>query len=287
LLLNQRQRHFFHIVTPSPWPFVFSCAVMSLLFSFVCYIHFIPTAGYHFFLMLFCVCLTFYLWFNDIIAESRLSHTWKTEYLITDSFILFIISEVMFFFSFFWAFFYSSLSPSLWICSSWPPLGITTVNTFNLPLLNTALLLFSGWTVSLAHDSIIYRNRFDFLLYLSYTLLLSCMFTCVQLVEYRYSCFSIYDSVYGSCFYMLTGFHGFHVFLGTIMLVICLIRGFNYQFSPQIHVGFIISSWYWHFVDVVWIFLFFMVYWWGNSSFEGNLQEKVLNYLIHSFNLSI
>lgn len=271
LLLNQRQRHFFHIVSPSPWPFVVSCCVLGLLMSFVAYLHFFPYAGYSVLLAFLFLLIVIFFWFKDIIVESWLSHTYKIQDCILDSFILFIISEVMFFFSFFWGYFYSSISPTLWIFNTWPPLGITTISAFQLPLLNTALLLFSGWTVTWAHKAIVEGRKSHLIKGLYFTLTLSFLFTAIQVIEYRYACFSIYDGVYGSCFFMLTGFHGFHVILGTIMLLICLIRSYLYNFSYSNHVGFIVSAWYWHFVDVVWIFLFIFVYWWGNVSVDLNL----------------
>jgi heme/copper-type cytochrome/quinol oxidase subunit 3 len=193
-------------------------------------------------------------------------------------FILFIISEIMFFFSFFWAFFHSSVSPSIWIGAVWPPIGIQTINPWALPLLNTIILLSSGITVTWAHKAIlcpgyivnipegeIIRQNYRkvVIMGLVSTILLGLFFTNIQLFEYKHANFSINDGIYGSVFYLLTGFHGFHVLIGTIFLFICLLRHIAYHFTSDHHLGLEMAIWYWHFVDIVWIFLFIFVYVWG------------------------
>jgi cytochrome c oxidase subunit 3 len=179
--------------------------------------------------------------------------------------ILFIVSEVMFFFAFFWAFFHSSLAPTIEIGSVWPPLGIEVLNPWDIPLLNTLILLLSGVTVTWAHHSIVAGERKQAIISLTLTVSLGIIFTIFQALEYIEANFTISDSVYGSTFYMATGFHGFHVLIGTIFLSVCLLRLFYKHFTRQHHFGFEAAAWYWHFVDVVWLFLFITIYWWGGS----------------------
>ena len=179
--------------------------------------------------------------------------------------ILFIVSEIMFFFSFFWAFFNASISPAIQIGSIWPPKGLETISCMGLPLLNTVILLFSGLTITWAHKAITSSFKFtETTNALFYTLILGQIFTLFQAEEYWSSPFSISDSVFGSTFFLITGFHGFHVFVGSLLIAICFGRQILGHFTTTHHFGFIASAWYWHFVDVVWIFLFICVYWWGN-----------------------
>jgi cytochrome c oxidase subunit 3 len=170
----------------------------------------------------------------------------------------------MFFFAFFWAFFHFSISPSIWIGNVWPPKGIHTLDSMALPLLNTVILLSSGAVVTWAHRAIVSDAREATTKGLFYTVVYGIFFTAFQKFEYDNATFSINDSVYGSIFYMTTGFHGLHVFVGTLFLVVCLIRHLDYHFFTNHHIGFICAVWYWHFVDVVWIFLFLCVYIWGS-----------------------
>jgi heme/copper-type cytochrome/quinol oxidase subunit 3 len=179
--------------------------------------------------------------------------------------ILFIVSEVMFFFAFFWGFFHSSIAPSPEIGSVWPPKGIEVLGAWEVPLLNTIILLTSGLSCTWAHHAIVVGSRKDAILALVITLVLAVAFTGFQVFEYVNATFGISDSVYGSSFFMATGFHGFHVFIGTCFLTICLGRLVRYHFSQQHHFGFEAAAWYWHFVDVVWLFLFVAVYWWGGA----------------------
>jgi cytochrome c oxidase subunit 3 len=180
--------------------------------------------------------------------------------------ILFIVSEIMFFFAFFWAFFHSSITPTYNIGGVWPPTAITTLNTFTVPLTNTFFLLTSGATVTWAHHAILARSKKHTLIALIFTIILAILFTTLQCLEYINAPFNISDGVFGSCFYMATGFHGFHVFIGTIALFISFIRTILNHFTYNHHFGFESAIWYWHFVDVVWLFLFISVYWWGSSA---------------------
>ena len=177
--------------------------------------------------------------------------------------ILFIVSELMFFVAFFWAFFHASLSPTVEIGAVWPPKGIEVLNPWEVPFLNTVILLSSGAAVTWAHHAIVAGARNQAIYGLILTILLAIFFTGLQALEYLEAPFTISDGVYGSTFYLATGFHGFHVFIGTVFLSVCLLRLINFHFTKSHHFGFEAAAWYWHFVDVVWLFLFVAIYWWG------------------------
>lgn len=259
----EKYYHPYHLVDPSPWPYVMSCAALLTTTGAVVYFH------YSYFFLLFIgllsISLCLFVWLKDVVRESTFQghHTKITVLGLKIGFLLFIISEVLFFFSFFWAFFHSSLSPSIEIGVCWPPIGIDALNPFSVPLLNTAILLSSGATVTWAHHSIVNGDRSNSLQGLILTVILGIIFTLLQVIEYFEAPFSIADSVYGSTFFIATGFHGFHVIIGTIFLFICLLRLNNFHFTRTHHFGFEAASWYWHFVDVVWLFLYVCIYWWG------------------------
>jgi cytochrome c oxidase subunit 3 len=177
--------------------------------------------------------------------------------------VLFILSEVAFFAAFFWGFFHSSLGPAVEVGSAWPPLGVFVLDTFSVPLLNTVVLLSSGVRATWAHHSLLAGRKPGVLSGLLLTVLLGAYFTYLQILEYAGSCFTISDGVYGSCFYLATGFHGLHVLVGSAFLSVCLLRAALNRFSVGHHVGLEAAVWYWHFVDVVWLFLFSFVYWWA------------------------
>jgi cytochrome c oxidase subunit 3 len=207
------------------------------------------------------------LWFKDVTRESSFQghHTIAVQKSIMLGFVLFVASEIMFFLSIFWAFFHSSLAPTVDLGSHWPPVGIVPLNPFEIPLLNTVILLSSGAFVTYAHHSLIAANREGVLYGLIATIILAVLFTGLQGYEYYNAPFSIADSVYGSTFFIATGFHGFHVQIGTVFLAFCFIRVLNYHFTDHHHLGFEAAILYWHFVDVVWLFLFISVYWWGSA----------------------
>jgi heme/copper-type cytochrome/quinol oxidase subunit 3 len=265
ILKLRNERHPFHLVERSPWPFSVAWAVFSLVLIFVAEL---KNVQYDFFgLKGLPVMLLFYSltrWFLDIITESRNNHTLQVRKGIKLGMKLFIASEVMFFFSFFWAFFHSALSPSIWIGGIWPPVGIQPINPWGLPFLNTILLISSGVSLTWSHRALFSGHLLVVKDGLIMTILLGLTFSFCQLYEYKTASFSINDGIYGSVFYMATGFHGFHVLVGTIMLIICYLRAAAQQFSRSQHMGFEISAWYWHFVDVVWIFLWIWVYVWGS-----------------------
>jgi len=259
--------HSYHLVDPSPWPLVAALGAFMLTSGGVLYMHkFI--GGWELFLTGFTIILyTMYTWWRDVIREATFedTHTVVVQKGLRLGMILFIASEVMFFFAFFWAFFHSSIAPAYNIGGVWPPKAISTISTFTVPLTNTFILLTSGATVTWAHHALLARAKKHTLVALIFTLVLAVLFTCLQGVEYVNAPFNISDGVYGSCFYMATGFHGFHVFIGTIALFVSFIRIILNHFTNHHHFGFESAIWYWHFVDVVWLFLFINIYWWSNK----------------------
>jgi cytochrome c oxidase subunit 3 len=212
------------------------------------------------------VLLIAFLWWRDIIREATFEgqHTAKVSRGLRYGMILFIVSEMMFFFAFFWAFFYFSLNASIALGGVWPPKFFIILNPLEIPLLNTAILLTSGASITWAHHAIIWGSKYEAFVALGITILLAIFFTGLQAFEYINAPFSISDSVYGSIFYLTTGFHGFHVVVGTCFLIVCLIRLFLNHFSREQHFGFEAAAWYWHFVDVVWLFLYMSIYLWGS-----------------------
>jgi len=205
-------------------------------------------------------------WWRDVIRESTFdsSHTQRVVVGLKWGVVLFILSEIMFFVAFFWAFFFFSFNPSIELGGVWPPLYITILNPFEVPLLNTVLLLSSGASLTYAHHSIVLGSKYQAVAGMLVTIFLAILFTGWQAFEYYNAPFTIADSVYGSIFYLTTGFHGFHVFVGTVFLAVCLYRLYFDHFSRDRHFGFEAAAWYWHFVDVVWLFLYIVFYLWGS-----------------------
>ena len=254
-----------HLVTPSPWPILTAFSTFSLLVSMTNFMH-----GYMYSIRfvlssLVLVVTTMSAWFRDIVRESTFegNHTNKVQLGLRLGMILFIVSEVMFFFAFFWAFFHSSLSPAVALGGVWPPLGIVTFDAFSIPLLNTIILISSGVTVTWAHHALTSSDHEGAVSALLSTVGLATIFTLLQYYEYAHAPFTISDGIYGSCFYMATGFHGFHVIVGTLFLIVCLYRETKRHFTVEHHYGFEAAAWYFHFVDVVWIFLYATIYVWG------------------------
>ena len=211
------------------------------------------------------VILTMILWWRDVVKESHSGfHNEIVQIGLKYGVVLFIASEVCFFAAFFWAFFDVSLDLSD-IRSMWPPEGIATMGAWGVPLINTIILLSSGATVTWAHHGLRQNNRNQLIIGLILTLALGFTFTYLQAMEYMEAHFGFTECIYPSTFYMATGFHGLHVIIGSLFLLVCLIRSIKGHFTADHHVGFEAAAWYWHFVDVVWIFLFTTVYWWGAS----------------------
>lgn len=261
------QRHPFHLVDPSPWPFAASVAAFFLAIGGVLYLHAFILGSVILSLSFTLLLLIMFLWWRDVSREATLEghHAGVVQQGLRYGVLLFIISEVLFFFAFFWAFFHSSLTPSIDIGATWPPKGIITLSPWDIPLLNTLILLLSGCTVTWCHHAIIANQRSQAVLSLVWTVVLASIFTLFQAYEYNVADFRLADGIYGSTFYLATGFHGFHVFIGTIALISCTFRLKNFQLTQQHHFGFESAAWYWHFVDVVWLFLFVSIYWWGGS----------------------
>ena len=263
------QKHPFHLVDASPWPIFTTFSALTFFSGFVMYMQSYQGGEFIALLGLSMVLYSMYVWWRDIVREATFEghHTQLVRKGLAYGMVLFIVSEIMFFAAFFWGFFHSSLSPAIEIGAVWPPLGITPIDPWSVPLWNTIILLSSGATVTWAHHALLVGKnaRSEITLALGITILLAFLFTCVQIKEYIESSFSISDGIYGSTFFMATGFHGFHVFVGTIFLTVCLIRHLNHHFTKHHHFGFEAAAWYWHFVDVVWLFLFISIYWWGGS----------------------
>jgi cytochrome c oxidase subunit 3 len=260
------QAHPYHMVSPSPWPVLTSANLWTLTASAALTMHMFSNLSNIFFISLFIVMYSFALWFRDVIAEATYSgnHTLAVQKGINIGVALFIVSEVFFFLAIFWAFFHSGISPDVEIGSQWPPLGIQAINPFELPLLNTIILLSSGVTVTYAHHSLIEGNRAGTLYGLLYTIILASIFTFFQGVEYTVSSFTISDGIFGSCFYFGTGFHGLHVIIGTIFILVGLWRVLAYHLTDNHHLGLEAGILYWHFVDIVWLFLYIFIYYWGS-----------------------
>jgi len=267
MLIAKNTRHPFHLVDPSPWPLFGGISAFSLTFGGVMYMHSFRGGWFLFVLGFLGIISTMYVWWRDIVREATVEgqHTLEVQHGLRTGVILFIVSEVMFFFAFFWAFFDASLKPAVVIGGVWPPNGLDTLNPWGVPLLNTVILLSSGATLTLSHHTLV-TNRKNFvpLHTLIATIVLGVIFTFLQVVEYINAPFSIADGVYGSTFFMATGFHGFHVLIGTTFLIVCAFRMAKRHFTSAHHIGFEAAAWYWHFVDVVWLFLFVSIYWWGS-----------------------
>lgn len=259
------QVHFYHMVTPSSWPLLVAQSSFILVLGMIMWMHNYKDSIYIIIIGIFAIIWIVILWLRDVIREGTYEgmHTKKVQLNLKFGFFLFILSEVMFFFGFFFAHFYISLSPAIELGAVWPPVGIIVISPFKLPLLNTMLLLLSGIYVTISHMYISKGNVGKVIKNLFYAIVCGLILTCIQLYEYIHAVFSIADSVYGSLFYMLTGFHGVHVLAGTVFLIVGLSRTYGGQFTTAHHIGFECAVWYWHSVDIVWLFLFIFVYIWG------------------------
>ena len=280
------KNHDYHIIDPSPWPIVSSIGAFLLMFGAVCLMRWLQGAEFVLFgvewaglfkywLFAIGLAITFYSmygWWADTIKEGNEGHHTPVVALhLRYGMIMFIASEVMFFAAWFWVFFDASLFSGEAIQASrveftggqWPPRGLEVLDPWHLPLYNTVILLLSGTTVTWAHHALLHNDRKGLVQGLALTVALGILFSCVQAYEYIHAPFGFSESIYGATFFMATGFHGFHVLIGTIFLLVCLLRAMNGGFTPERHFGFEAAAWYWHFVDVVWLFLFFSIYIWG------------------------
>jgi len=262
--MTTHHNHPYHLVDYSPWPLTGAIGVLTLVTGIIKWFH---NFNINLLILGYIITLiTIYQWWRDICREGTIQgkHTILVSKGLRWGIILFIISEVFFFISFFWAFFHRRLSPNIEIGIIWPPVSIVPFNPFQIPLLNTIILITSGITVTWAHHALIENNFTQTTQGLFITVILGIYFTILQAYEYIEAPFTIADRIYGSTFFIATGFHGLHVLIGTIFLLICLIRHINNHFSRNHHFGFEAAAWYWHFVDVVWLFLYISIYWWGN-----------------------
>jgi cytochrome c oxidase subunit III len=283
------KNHDYHILPPSITPVMGSFSALIMFFGLVMWMH--PEQfGYGslvFGFGLIGVVYTFFAWWSDVVKEAHAGdHTPVVQLHLRYGMILFIASEVMFFVGWFWAWFDFSLFPvpleivkdaethaftvtnligqeGAAALMQWPPKGLEVLDATKLPLLNTLILLCSGTTVTWAHHSLIHGDREGLKKGLWLTILLGLLFSSIQAYEYLVAPFPFAGLNYGTTFYMATGFHGFHVIVGTIFLIVCLVRTYKGHFTPQQHFGFEAAAWYWHFVDVVWLFLFIVIYVWG------------------------
>jgi len=256
----------YHLVEPSPWPLLTSFALLTLTISAVSYFHGFPLSGYMLLLGFLLTTFAMILWFRDVITEGTYlgNHTGEVRKGLTLGVALFIVSEVFAFLSVFWAYFHSSLAPTVEIAGTWPPQGIEALDPFGIPLLNTILLLSSGAFVTYGHHALIAGDRSGAIVGTFLTIVLAVLFTYLQYIEYSEASFTFADSVYGSVFFASTGLHGLHVIVGTLFIGVGFIRLLQYHLTDSHHLGFESAILYWHFVDVVWLFLFISVYWWGS-----------------------
>ena len=260
------KNHDYHILPPDQWPLIGATAALALFGGAVMWMHANPYGKFVFALGALGVIVTMYSWWANVIREGKSGdHTPVVQLHLRYGMILFIASEVMFFVAWFWAFFSSSLFPSAMeaVGGQWPPKGVEVLDPFGFPLLNTMILLCSGTTVTWAHHALIHGDREGLKKGLIATILLGMLFTSIQAYEYIHAPFAFKGNIYGATFFMATGFHGFHVLVGTIFLIVCLLRAQKGDFTPRAHFGFEAAAWYWHFVDVVWLFLFVSIYVWG------------------------
>ena len=266
LMRSNFQSHPFHLVSPSPWPLFTCVSLLSLTSTGVLSMHGFENTQEFLSLALFTLIFSMSFWFRDVIAEATYlgNHTLAVQRGLNSGIALFIVSEALFFLAIFWSFFHSALSPTIEVGAHWPPVGIDAVNPFELPLLNTVILLSSGVTITYAHHSIIQGNRKGALHGLVTSVILALIFTVFQAIEYSVSSFTISDSTFGSCFYFGTGFHGLHVIIGTAFISVGLWRVVAYHSTDNHHLGLESSILYWHFVDVVWLFLYISIYYWGS-----------------------
>lgn len=262
--------HPYHLVRPSVWPLASSFAGGLLAVGAVMFMHDVKFMGINVGLKgliagLLSVLICMFFWWKDIVDESVVEkvHNAITEIGLRYGMALFIASEVMFFVAFFWAFFDMSLFPREAVGFVWPPENIEVINAFSLPFLMTVILLLSGCAVTWAHHAVLEGDNESLVRGLKWTVILGVIFLGFQVYEYGHVAFGFTDGIYASTFYMATGFHGFHVFVGTVFLYICYLRAKKGHFTPEKHFGFEAAAWYWHFVDVVWLFLFVAVYIWG------------------------
>ncbi len=282
------KHHDYHLVDPSPWPAVGALGAFTLAIGAVMYFISRKAGDPHLWYVvpgLLIVFFTMFSWWRDVIREAEYGghHTPVVQIHLRYGMILFIASEVMFFVAWFWAYFDAAFFPdeatqvarTALLGGQWPPVPtedgrfISTFDPWGLPLVNTFILLTSGTTVTWAHHALLHNDRQGVVWGLVCTVVLGILFTLGQAYEYAHAAFTFGGHIYGSAFFMATGFHGFHVIIGTIFLIVTLLRALAGQFTPRQHFGFEAAAWYWHFVDVVWLFLFTCLYVFGAGEMIG------------------
>jgi cytochrome c oxidase subunit 3 len=271
--MAHQKNHDYHILPPSLWPLLGALGGFIMLFGLVLWVS--PQVEskqpWMFLIGVALVAYVMYGWWSEVVREGNTGdHTPVVRIGLRYGFILFIMSEVMFFSAWFWTFFKHALYPmgpqSPLVDGVWPPEGIVTFDPWHLPLINTLILLCSGAAATWAHHAIAHENnRRDLINGLALAAVLGIFFTLLQALEYSEAGFGFAGNIYGASFFMATGFHGAHVIIGTIFLLVCMFRAMRGDFTPEQHVGFEAAAWYWHFVDVVWLFLFASIYIWGSA----------------------
>ena len=263
--MAHEKHHDYHILNPSVWPFLGALGGFTLLFGAVLFFH--DQGPWLLLVGAVLIAYTMVAWWTDVVAEAHIGdHTPVVKIGLRYGFILFIMSEIMFFSAWFWTFFKHAMYPMEEGSGGvWPPVGVEPFDPWHLPLINTLILLSSGAAATWAHHAIAHENnRKDLVNGLILAIILGVAFTLFQAYEYSHAAFGFAGNIYGASFFMATGFHGAHVIIGTIFLLVCLIRALKGHFTPEAHIGFETAAWYWHFVDVVWLFLFAAVYIWGS-----------------------
>jgi cytochrome c oxidase subunit 3 len=268
-MTNRRQFQFFpfHLVDLSPWPLLISFSAMTMAIAAAMCFHGFANGGILLLLGFVLTAGIMILWFLDVVREGTYlgNHTERVRKGLTIGFALFIVSEAFVFLSIFWAFFHSSLSPDISLGNTWPPIGVETLDPFAIPLLNTILLLTSGAFITWSHHGLIQGSRKAAIYGTILTIIFAILFTGLQYFEYTQASFTMSDSVFGSAFFASTGLHGLHVIIGTLFIIVGLIRIIGYHLTDSHHIGFEAAILYWHFVDVVWLFLFLSVYYWSGN----------------------
>jgi cytochrome c oxidase subunit III len=279
-MASDEVKHDYHLVQPSAWPIVGSVAAFMSAVGAIAYFQSLKDAPALFGVFsgpwlllggLGLMAITFIGWWRDVVNESVVNgdHTPVVKLHLRYGMILFIASEVMFFVAWFWAYFNAALFPASINLTDWPPPTTPTFDPWDIPLLNTLVLLTSGTTVTWAHHAIQTGDQKSAVNGLGLTILLGMLFTALQAYEYALAPFPFAGNIYGATFFMATGFHGFHVIVGTIFLIVCWFRARAGHFTPERHFGFEAAAWYWHFVDVVWLFLFASIYVWGEGALKA------------------
>uniref|UniRef100_UPI00315D3142 cytochrome c oxidase subunit 3 n=1 Tax=Choucentrus sinensis TaxID=3038122 RepID=UPI00315D3142 len=256
--------HPFHLVEKSPWPIISSMGLFITILGIIKTMNKLNLTLLVMGIMVIIMCMT--QWWRDMTREATYQglHNKKVVISMKMGMILFIMSEIMLFLSFFWAFFHSSLAPTIELGLMWPPMNIKPFNPMSIPLLNTMILISSGVSMTWAHGALLAKNYSQTMKSLTITITLGTYFSILQLYEYNESHFCISDSIYGSLFFMSTGFHGIHVLIGSTFIMISTLRMKSLHYSNYHHVGIECAAWYWHFVDVVWLLLYMSIYWWGS-----------------------